>query len=221
MDVYGFELREGQGTMTQLGLVDIGHEGPTQLEGIIIGWNVLPSENGDSRTCFFTMWTNDGFITTGCLNMKCPGFQPEKGAAIAPGGVIEHVSDPGGAKQNLTLKLVKNGTSGDWLVHYGLNRDPELIGRFPRSLFSRGFAEKASAVRLGGHATDQGPMGSGYLPTEGGKGAASISNIQLIDQQGHASLVMKDLPKLETDRNAYVVSPIVNGKFFLGGPQHS
>ena len=43
----------------------------------------------------------------GCLNMRCPGFQLEKGAAIAPGGVIDHVSDPKGDKPNLNLKIIK------------------------------------------------------------------------------------------------------------------
>lgn len=80
---------------------------------------------------------------------------------------------------------VQNGTSGDWLVHCGLDRDPQLIGRFPRSLFTGGFAEKAVGVLFGGVVaaplTNPAPMGSGYLPTDV-KSAASISNIQLIDQ---------------------------------------
>jgi hypothetical protein len=51
---------------------------------------------------------NDGFQSTGCLNMKCNGFQPEKGAAITPGDVIDHVSTPnGGPKRNLNLKIIK------------------------------------------------------------------------------------------------------------------
>ena len=80
---------------------------------------------------------------------------------------------------------VQNGTSGDRLVHCGLDRDPQLIGRFPRSLFTGGFAEKAVGVLFGGMVaaplTNPAPMGSGYLPTDV-KSAASISNIQLIDQ---------------------------------------
>ena len=38
------------------------------------------------------------------INMRCPGFQLEKGA---PGGVIDHVSDPKGDKPNLNLKIIK------------------------------------------------------------------------------------------------------------------
>ncbi|CAN6215739.1 unnamed protein product [Urochloa humidicola] len=222
-DLYGFTLKRGQGTA---GAVWVAGSGVGPLSGakiIIIGWNVLPAEYGDSRTHFFTAWTDDGFIKTGCLNTKCPGFQPEKGAHIAPGDAIEHVSTPNGGKQNLNLKIVKDGgASGDWLVHLGLNRDPQLIGRFPRSLFTGVFADKAVAIRFGGMVTapvsDPAPMGSGYLPAAGGA-AASISNIQLIDRYGRASPVTQDLPKLESKPDAYAVSPIENGKFFYGGPK--
>ncbi|CAL4966556.1 unnamed protein product [Urochloa decumbens] len=114
-DLYGFALKHGQGTA---GAVWIAGSGAGPLSGaktIIIGWN-------------------------------CPGFQPEKGAHIAPGDAFEHVSTPNGGKQNLSLKVVKDGgASGDWLVYLGLNRDPELIGRFPRSLFTGVFADKAIA----------------------------------------------------------------------------
>ncbi|RCV22779.1 hypothetical protein SETIT_4G247700v2 [Setaria italica] len=186
----------------------------------LLNLQVLPAVYGDSRTYFYTKWTNDGFQSTGCLNMQCPGFQPEKGAAIAPGGVIDLVSDPKGAKPNLNLKIIKDGTSGDWLVHAGLNRDPELIGRFPRSLFTGSFADKANGVLFGGVVagpiTNPPPMGSGYLPTDD-KNAASISNIQLVDRNGHGWPLTGDLSKFETNRNAYAVSPITNGKFFYGG----
>jgi hypothetical protein len=78
------------------------------------------------------------------------------------------------------VHCMQDGASGDWLVHLALNRDPELIGRFPRSLFTEGFAEKAVVVRFGGMVTapaaDPAPMGSGYLPAAG-DAAASVSNI--------------------------------------------
>ncbi|CAN6162829.1 unnamed protein product [Urochloa humidicola] len=222
-DLHGFTLKHGQGTAGAVWVVG-SRDGPlSSAKVIIIGWNVLPAEYGDSPTHFYTIWTDDGFTKTGCFNTKCPGFQPEKGARIAPGDAFEHVSTPNGAKQNLNLKIVKDGgASGDWLVHVGLNRDPELIGRFPRSLFTGVFADKAVAIRFGGMVTapvsDPAPMGSGYLPAAGGA-AASISNIQLIDRDGRASPVTQDLPKLESKPDAYAVSPIEHGRFFYGGPK--
>ncbi|TVU07721.1 hypothetical protein EJB05_41088, partial [Eragrostis curvula] len=220
MDMYGLSLTPGQGSAAAVWIQGGGDGTPSNMKYIMIGWDVYPAEYGDSRTHFYTKWTNDGFQSTGCINMKCAGFQPEKGASISPGGVIEHVSSPNGAKQNLNLKIIKDGTSGDWLVHVGINRDPELIGRFPRSLFSGGFADRAAAVTFGGVVagpiTNPPPMGSGHLPTDD-KSAASISNIQFIDKNGHAWPLTGDLPKFETNQNAYAVSPVVDGKFFYGG----
>ncbi|CAN6162966.1 unnamed protein product [Urochloa humidicola] len=220
MDVYGFPLAQGQGSAAAVWISDEGDGAPSSLKNIMIGWDVLPDLYGDSKTHFYTKWTNDGFRSTGCLNMKCDGFQPEKGASITPGDVIDPVSSPNGAKRNLNLKIIKNGTSGDWLVYCGLDRDPQLIGRFPRSLFTGGFTERAVGITFGGVVsapiTKPTPMGSGYLPTDV-KSAASISNIQLVDQNGRAWPVTGDLPKVETNRNVYAVTPIVNGRFFYGG----
>jgi hypothetical protein len=55
---------------------------------------------GQEHVNHFAWFQDDGFIKTGCLNTKCPGFQPEKGAPIAPGDAI-------GDKQNLNLKIIK------------------------------------------------------------------------------------------------------------------
>uniref|UniRef100_A0A0A8YEV0 Neprosin PEP catalytic domain-containing protein n=1 Tax=Arundo donax TaxID=35708 RepID=A0A0A8YEV0_ARUDO len=65
---------------------------------------------------------------------------------------------------------------------------------------------------------DPAPMGSGYLPGDT-RSAASTTNIQLIDEKGHAWPITQDLPRLESKPDAYAVSPIVNGQFFYGGPQ--
>ena len=86
---------------------------------------------------------DDGFTKTGCLNTECAGFQPEKGAAIAPGDIIQNVSTPkgGGTKQNLSLKIVKQGgASGDWVVHAGtVSRRPSAAspGRSSREASRR------------------------------------------------------------------------------------
>ncbi|KAL6864907.1 hypothetical protein ACP4OV_016058 [Aristida adscensionis] len=212
----------GQGSAAAVWILDEGDRALSSLRSIMIGWDVLPEAYGDSKTHFCTKWTNDGFQSTGCINMNCPGFQPEKGAAIVPGDTIDHVSSPKGAKRNLNLKIIKNGTSGDWLVHCGLDRDPELIGRFPRSLLTGGFADKAVTINFGGVVTRPAPMGSGYLPTPDPGSAASISNILLVDSSGRASPVPEVLRKVETNQGAYAVSPFVGGKFFYGGrAQHN
>jgi hypothetical protein len=52
----------------------------------------------------FIIQTN-GYMGTGCPNAGC-GFQPEKGAPIALGGVIGSVSEPG-LKRSITIKIIK------------------------------------------------------------------------------------------------------------------
>jgi hypothetical protein len=50
----------------------------------------------------------------------------------------------------LSILLHQDGPSGDWLVYCGIDREPELIGRFLlRSLFTGGFAEKGTSVKFG------------------------------------------------------------------------
>jgi len=105
-------------------------------------------------------------------------------------------------------------------MYCGLDRDPQLIGRFPRSLFTRGFADRAVGVTFGGvvsttPVTKPTPMGSGYLPMDV-KSVASISNIQLVDQNGRAWPVKGDLSKVETNRNAYAVTPSSTGASSMG-----
>jgi hypothetical protein len=112
---------------------------------------------------------------------------------------------------------------GDWLVYYGLNHDaPALIGRFPKSLFTGGLANRVAGIRFGGYVetrtTNLAPMGSGYLPTDDEMVSASMTNIQFVDQNGRASLVTQDSHVIITDSNIYRVSPISNGRFFFGGP---
>ncbi|XP_062203109.1 protein neprosin-like [Phragmites australis] len=220
LDVYGFSLSPQQLSRAAIWVMNVGDRTPSSLNVIELGWEVSPFLYGDSKTHFVTVWTRDGYKETGCYNTKCPGFEAESGATIAPGGIIDTVSQPpNGLKQNLTLKLVKDGASGDWLVHYGLNNEPELIGRFPNSIFT-GLADKATNLHFGGLAASSTtnrpapPMGSGFLPPA----AASFSNIQLIDHNGEASLLTRELPRVTTNRSLYHITPIVNGGFFYGGP---
>ncbi|KAK3130821.1 hypothetical protein QOZ80_6BG0498460 [Eleusine coracana subsp. coracana] len=170
MDVYGFALTKEQGSAGAVWIHGEGDGAVSNVRAIMTGWDVLPIEYGDSKTHFYTKWTD--------------------------------------------------GPSGDWLVYCGLDRAPELIGRFPRSLFTGGFEEKATSIAFGGVVTgpktNPPPMASGYLPTETSS-TASISNIQLVDKDGRAWPVTEDLLTVVTNRDAYAVTPIVNGKFYYGG----
>jgi hypothetical protein len=61
-------------------------------------------------------------------------------------------------------------------------------------------------------------MGSGYLPKDDAVTSASMSNIQFIDQNGQPYPVPHDSDTYMTDPKIYAVNPIVDGRFFYGGP---
>ena len=109
------------------------------------------------------------------------------------------------------------------MVYYGLNQDKlALIGRFPKTLFTGGLANRAVDIQVGGHVltsmNNLAPMGSGYLPIFNAMSSASMSNVQFIDQNGHALPMNQISLTYITDSNIYAVGPIVNGQFFYGGP---
>jgi hypothetical protein len=112
---------------------------------------------------------------------------------------------------------------GDWLVFYGLNQeDLKLFVRFPRSLFNGGMANRAAGIQFGGHVVsstiDLAPMGNGYRPMLDVMASASMSNIQVIDQNGRASPMTEDTFIYMTDSHFYTATHIANGQFFYGGP---
>ena len=112
-------------------------------------------------------------------------------------------------------------------MYYGFNQhDLALIGRFPKSLFNGGMANRAGGIQFGGHvsspATDLAPMGSGYRPTHDDViASASMRNVQFIDQNGRASPMTEDSLIYMTDSHVYAATPIVTGQFFYGGPVQS
>uniref|UniRef100_M8CT06 Neprosin PEP catalytic domain-containing protein n=1 Tax=Aegilops tauschii TaxID=37682 RepID=M8CT06_AEGTA len=226
MDVYALSLSSNQYSSAGV-QISSGEDGAADQNVIKIGSEVYPHlYGGDSRTHLGAVWTTDGFQTR-CGNTKCAvGFQPEAGAALVLGDIIEPLSNPNGTKQTITIKLLKDGASGDWMVHCGLNqREPTLIGRYPKSLFPGGLADRATHIHIGGvvasRTRDLVPMGSGYLPTDKAMStsmAASFSNIQIINQNGQASLLSPNLSAYMTSADTYSVSSVINGKFFYGGP---
>uniref|UniRef100_A0ACD5WMW6 Uncharacterized protein n=1 Tax=Avena sativa TaxID=4498 RepID=A0ACD5WMW6_AVESA len=163
----------------------------------------------------------DSDRSTGCVNLNCPGFRLVSGSPIFPGDIIEPVSDVNGVRQNLTIKVFKDKSSGDWWLHCGFNSNPVPVGYFPASLFSS-LSTKANDISVGGHVLNSRrvsspPMGSGAFASDAGK-AASVRDIQLIDEDGKSTLVSNDLPITMTDYRLYSLTSIAGGKFNYGGP---
>ncbi|KAL6641461.1 hypothetical protein ACP70R_019642 [Stipagrostis hirtigluma subsp. patula] len=219
MDVYGYTLNGGQMSTAAIWISNDDGDWKQNLDAITVGWTVFPSHFKDSHTHFFTHWTRDADRNTGCLNTDCPGFQLVSRSATAPGDVITHLSDANGQRQNITIKLFKDKSSGDWLLHYGFNSAPALVGHFPASLFES-LSKKATQIGFGGHVrymktVTSPPMGSGSFPSDK---AASFWDLQLIDEDGNITRVNNDLPSTVTDKTSYSVSSIEGAKFSYGGP---
>ncbi|KAK3153300.1 hypothetical protein QOZ80_2BG0170480 [Eleusine coracana subsp. coracana] len=148
MDVYGYNLNGGQMSSAAIWINNDERDWKQDLDAITVGWLVFPSHFKDSQTHLFTHWTRDDGRSTGCLNMDCPGFQLVSGSTVTPGDIIKPVSDVNGVHQNITIKLFKDKSSGDWLLHYGFNSAPAVVGHFPASLFDS-LSKKATDIMFG------------------------------------------------------------------------
>ncbi|BAS72135.1 uncharacterized protein [Oryza sativa Japonica Group] len=106
MDVYGHELKPGQLSGGALWVSHFGDDGKlSSYNAVGAGWHIDPERYGDSRPHFYTSWTRDGYATTGCYNMDCPGFERANGAAVAPGASIDPVSDDK-SLQSITVEVL-------------------------------------------------------------------------------------------------------------------
>ncbi|XP_040385793.1 uncharacterized protein LOC102700295 [Oryza brachyantha] len=212
MDVYGFQINNGQRIVSSIWIVNRGGNDGDEKNEIMIGWQVFPQMYGDSNTHFFTHWTRDSTRTTGCYDMKCPGFELTPGSPLAPGDVIRPVSDVNGARQKITIKVFRDKPTGNWWKHYGFNRASAAMGYYPASLFTT-LTEKATNILFGGSAlaVDGVPspaMGSGSLPSIMSDRAASMEGISLIDEDGRVAPFDAETIKTETMSFCYAMTPI-------------
>ncbi|KAM0904936.1 hypothetical protein ACQ4PT_017714 [Festuca glaucescens] len=223
MGVYNHRLTSGQWSSAGIWVYHDGYGVKSSYNSIQVGWHIYPEHYGDSHPHFYTQWTRDGHDATGCFNMDCPGFVRVNGVVIAPGDAIQPVSDvPDGFIPKITLRVLKEKTSGDWWVYYGLNNVPTGVGYFPRSLFTY-LAHEAKQMGFGGAVVAKRedptpPMGSGYFPHDGQGHAAAFTDLRIIDQEGNSKPIMVDLPKYVTDEKCHAITPIDNGEFLYGGP---
>ncbi|KAL6620089.1 hypothetical protein ACP70R_035228 [Stipagrostis hirtigluma subsp. patula] len=219
IDVHGYNLQPGQISQAGIWIINFGDGQLSSMNGVQVGWQIFPNMYNDSHTHFYTAWISGESPPKDCLNMRCPGYQ-QTSSSIAPGDVIDPVSDIHGNKQFITLTLFKNKTSGDWHVHYGFNDRPISVGYFPKSLVP-GLVDKPVEIHFGGLVYHQKPqlsppMGSGYIPTSGM--AASFNDLKFIDEDGNYYSGNKNLP-FHLDLNmCYPISYIDSGRFFYGGP---
>ncbi|KAL6346072.1 hypothetical protein AAG906_025352 [Vitis piasezkii] len=130
--------------------------------GIRTGWMVNPLLYGDSRTRFFTSWTqeNNG-RTSGCYDLTCPGFI-QTSRFIPLGAPFSNVSQIGGVQYDASMLISKDPVSGDWWLM--VLDDDKPIGYWPKTLFESLSRDADAALWAGlvySGSSDSPPMGSG------------------------------------------------------------
>uniref|UniRef100_J3NDI7 Neprosin PEP catalytic domain-containing protein n=1 Tax=Oryza brachyantha TaxID=4533 RepID=J3NDI7_ORYBR len=109
-DVHGFPgLNKNQISSAEIWVVNEHRRDLTDRNFLLAGWMVHPYVHGDSKTHFYTMWTVDNGIKTGCYNLDCDGFVPVNNAPITPGDVLE----PTNGTLSVTIKIFKKKDDGD------------------------------------------------------------------------------------------------------------
>ncbi|KAJ1276809.1 hypothetical protein BS78_05G243800 [Paspalum vaginatum] len=210
MDVYAHSFSDGQATATAIW---IASDHNSDVESIAVGWEVSPSLS--------SFPSRDSYRRTWCHNMKCPGFQPVSGSQITPGAAIKPVSDVNGSRQKITVKILKDPSTGDWWIHYGFNSPPKPVGFYPAKLFES-LNKNAARIAIGGgvdvltsHTRTLPPMGSGYFPSDK---AATLSDISLIEKDGRTTPINVGTTRIETKSSCYSATPIQGAMFSYGGP---
>ncbi|KAL8204406.1 hypothetical protein R6Q57_010029 [Mikania cordata] len=206
-----------------LGQLWISNGPYADLNTIEVGWQVFPYLYGDNNTRLFIYWTSDGYQTTGCYNLGCPGFI-QTNNEIALGGTLSPTSQVDGSQYEMNILVWKDGKEGDWWMQF----EETLVGYWPASLYTdlRG---NASEVEFGGevinmqldglHTTTE--MGSGYFPQEGAGKACYIKNIQTVDES-NTLRCPESMEILHPEKSCYDIVLGMNdnygSQFFYGGP---
>ncbi|XP_076904434.1 protein neprosin-like, partial [Bidens hawaiensis] len=192
------------------------------LDTIEAGWHVDPEiYDGDTNTRLFIYWTNDGYQTAGCYNLKCPGFV-QTNNEIAIGGSLSPTSQVDGSQYEITILIWKDTKQGVWWMQL----NGKEVGYWPASLYSY-LSESASALDFGGEVINKGiggqhtstQMGSGNFPQDGAGKASYIKDIQSIDKSNTLT-PLKDLtPMTSPSASCYdIVKNDNDNQFFFGGP---
>ncbi|KAL9255801.1 neprosin-like protein [Drosera capensis] len=197
----------------------------TQLNSMEAGWHVYPKINGDTEPRFFIYWTADGYATTGCYDLSCPGFV-QTNNEYAPGVALQP-SVYQGQQNEFILQIEKDQQSGNyWLYVSGT-----AIGYWPSALY-QALQQGASVVQWGGEIYDSSgsggfhtltQMGSGYLASQGEGQASYVRNLNYVDSSFNVVPLTQDVLATLTPAPSCYNEQFEQGQdgsawFFYGGP---
>ncbi|KAF5738440.1 hypothetical protein HS088_TW13G01339 [Tripterygium wilfordii] len=214
-------------SLAQIWILSETHE--NDVNSIEVGWHVYPAiYNNDPRPRLFIFWTNDGYRTTRCYNLECPGFvQTNKDVVI--GGPFYTISSYEGIQYDIHVLIWKDSNHGNWWLMY----NNIVVGYWPRILFTHLANNPASNVMWGGEVINSWPnnkhtsteMGSRRFAQLGHQKASYFENIEVVVED--RSFVPGQIDSLrETNDECYNIevndqSSIFGTSFFYGGPGKS
>ncbi|CAL0318883.1 unnamed protein product [Lupinus luteus] len=202
-----------------------GERASNDLNSVEAGWQVYPSRNGNSNPRLFAYWTTDGYQSSGCYNLICPGFV-QVNKRITLGAAIRPISSYNGKQFDMHFVIWKDPLTRNWWLSIG---SKILIGYWPSSLFTRlkdyagliEFGGEVMNTAVNGHTTTQ--MGSGHFPGEGYKKSAYFRNLYFVNSfNQYVPIPVSNLHTRANDPNCYDIKVLYGNiygtYFYYGGP---
>ncbi|XP_020112706.1 uncharacterized protein LOC109727173 [Ananas comosus] len=223
IDVWNPTLQQkNEFSLSQIWLT-AGSYAKSNINTIEVGWQAYPDLYGDNKTRLFIYWTSDAYVTTGCYNLKCPGFM-QTNKQVVLGGPIAPVSTYSGKQSEKTFHVWKDPNSGNWWLSY----DNIDVGYWPAAIFTE-LASNATSVQWGGEIVNQEDngqhtttdMGSGHFPKEGYGKASYFRNVEIVNST-NGLIPPQSVRAFATNPYCYEIQTSVNASwgfyFFYGGP---
>ncbi|XP_020532254.1 uncharacterized protein LOC18424157 [Amborella trichopoda] len=188
----------------------------SQIIVIQAGYTVNPELTGDQLPRFYIYWTVDGYNSTGCYNVLCPGFV-QITDLVYLNSEIGPVSIYGVAESTITLHIHKDiRTSNWWLTVQDIT-----MGYWPAAILNN--LSSASKIEWGGEVKNTRPggehtstqMGSGHFSSEGSMRAGAFYQLSY-----DTDLTTNDFEEYQTFTDHYTCYTVDrNGNsFYYGGP---
>ncbi|XP_021899835.1 uncharacterized protein LOC110816101 [Carica papaya] len=156
------------------------------------GWMVNPLVYGDTRSRFFTSWTQEkSGSSSGCYDLLCSGFVVVD-KQFTPGIPFGNISTISGPKFDDWMMIKQDLRTGHWWLM--VLDDNRPIGYWPIELFD-GFENGAGLASWGGWVYSQSPgspaMGSGYYVDKDYEKTCYIAQVS-VNNPGDPKLVSPD-----------------------------
>jgi hypothetical protein len=197
----------------------VGYYSNNVVQTVEGGWQVYPQKYATTNAVLFIYWTADGYGTTGCYNLDCPGFV-QTSSSLHLGAGFSNYSVAGGPQYQVTLS--RRLYQGNWWLGVG----SKWVGYYPILLYQNGpLASQSTQIEFGGEtvgSTSWPPMGGGSFASSGFRHAAYQKNIKFYNSSGNLKSAV--LTGVQSSPSCYTAKVFNKSGtswgtyFFFGGP---